>query len=149
MLGQIAALVFCGRKAWDEIGGSRRSLHNWEGQMQLCFSLSPQQAPTQLSQKLEALSSRQAPAQITLSYIPLHKKAPATSQGDTSNPRRVGAGLPKPHTPHAFRKPTNTKEIKPSGVQALVSALLLLHPAFSKDLLLELTGLAPSFIFFL
>lgn len=48
------------------------------------------------------------------SYIPLHKKAPATSQGDTSNPRRVEAGLPKPHTPHAFRKPTNTKENKTS-----------------------------------
>lgn len=82
------------------------------------------------------------------SYIPLHKKAPATSQGDTSNPRRVEAGLPKPHTPHAFRKPTNTKEIKPPGVQALLSALLFLYPAFSRDLLLELMGLAPIFILF-
>lgn len=140
--------MFCGRRAWGEIGGSRRLLHNWEGQMQLCFSLSPQQALTKLSARNWRLCHLSRLQPRSPSYIPLHKKAPATSQGDKSNPRRVEAGLPKPHTPHAFRKPTNIKEIKSSGVQALLSALLFLYPAFSRDLLLELMGLAPSFILF-
>lgn len=102
--------------------------------MQLCFSLSPQQTLTKHSARNWRLCHLSRLQPRSPSYIPLHKKAPATSQGDTSNPRRVEAGLPKPHTPHAFRKPTNTKEIKPLGVQALLSALFTLPSLFKRPL---------------